>query len=79
MTAKRNVTLRLDPETVRKAKILAARQGTSVSRLLARYLEQAAGQDDAYQSAHRHASQLLDPGLHLGGRARATRDQLHER
>ncbi|MCZ7625364.1 MAG: DUF6364 family protein [Candidatus Methylomirabilis sp.] len=36
-----NITLRLDKELIRKAKVLAAQQGTSVSGLLARRLEQA--------------------------------------
>ena len=36
---KHNVTISVSPETVRKARILAARRLTSISRLLAEELE----------------------------------------
>jgi len=76
---KQNVTLSLSRETFRKAKILAARQETSISGLLAKQIEILVGQDEAYQRAQREAAALLEKGFHLGGVIRATRDELHER
>ena len=76
---KQNVTLSLSRETLRKAKILAARQETSISGLLAKQIEILVGQDEAYQRAQREAAALLEKGFHLGGVIRATRDELHER
>jgi len=76
---KRNVTVSLDHQTIRKARILAAKQGTSISRLLAGQIEALVGDDEAYEQAERRALALLDRGFHLGGVIRASRDELHER
>ena len=76
---KQNLTISLSPETVRMAKILAARQSTSISRLLAQQLEVLIAADEAYANAERSALALLDQGFHLGGRITAGRDDWHER
>jgi len=76
---KRNVTVSLEQQTIRKARILAAKQGTSISRLLAGQIEALVGEDEAYEQAERRALALLDQGFHLGGVIRASRDELHER
>ena len=78
-SATQNVTVRLDRRTLRKAKILAAKRNTSISRLLAAQIETLVGEDDAYEQAQRRAMALLDQGFHLGGRIEATRDEWHER
>jgi predicted transcriptional regulator len=74
-----NLTIRLDQRTLRKAKILAAKHNTSISRLVARYIETLVGQDEAYERAQRQAQALLDTGLHFGGEIVVTRDEWHER
>jgi O-phosphoseryl-tRNA(Cys) synthetase len=76
---KLNVTLRLDRETIRKAKILAARRSTSVSALLARQIAVLVVEEEAYERVERQALALLDRGFHLGGIVRAERDHLHKR
>jgi hypothetical protein len=76
---KQNVTVSLDRQTLRKAKILAAKQGTSISGLLAEQIEVLVGAEEAYERAERQALALLDQGFHLGGVIRASRDELHER
>ena len=76
---KRNVTVSLEQQTIRKARVLAAKQGTSISRLLAGQIEVLVGEDEAYEQAERRALALLDRGFHLGGVIRASRDELHER
>lgn len=76
---KQNVTVSLDRQTLRKAKILAAKQGTSISGLLAGQIEVLVGAEEAYEHAERQALALLDQGFHLGGVIRASRDELHER
>ncbi len=75
---KQNVTISLARETVRKAKILAARCETSISGLLATQLEILVGEEEAYERAERQATALLDRGFHLGGVIRSTRDEWHE-
>jgi hypothetical protein len=76
---KQNVTISLDRQTVRMAKILAAKRSTSISGLLARQIEILVGEEEAYERAERLAMALLDQGFHLGGVIRASRDELHER
>ena len=76
---KQNLTVSLPQQTIRKAKILAARRGSSISGLLAEQIEVLVGEDEAYERAERQAGTLLDQGFHLGGVIRATRDELHKR
>jgi len=78
-SSKQNVTISLSRQTVRKAKILAARRATSISGLLAQQIEILVGEEEAYERAQRQAATLLDQGFHLGGIIRSTRDDLHER
>ena len=75
---KQNLTVQLDRDTIRKAKILAAKRGTSVSGLVAAQIRESVQAEDAYESARRTALELLEKGFHLGG-GRPNRDELHER
>jgi hypothetical protein len=76
---RQNLTISLDRQTLRKAKILAAKRGTSISGLLAGQIEILIGEEEAYERAERQALALLDQGFHLGGVIRSSRDELHER
>lgn len=76
---KQNVTVSISQQTLRKAKVLAARRGSSISGLLAQQIEILVGEEEAYERAERQATSLLDQGFHLGGRIRASRDEWHER
>jgi hypothetical protein len=76
---KRNLTVQLDEETVAKAKVLAARRSTSVSKLVAREIERLVGEDDAYGRAKTTALSHLKRGFHLGGGAVPKREAVHDR
>lgn len=76
---KTNVTLSVDSELLQDAKILAARQGTSVSRLMADQLEDMVRRDREYDRAQRRALARLESGFDLGWTPPASRDELHER
>ena len=76
---KRNVTISLSPEIIRKAKIVAARRSSSISGLLAEQIEALIGTDEAWERAEREALALLEKEFHLGGANRPSRDELHER
>jgi hypothetical protein len=76
---KQNLTIRLDRQTIRKARIIAARLSTSISGLVAHQIEVLVGEEEAYERAERQATALLDRGFHLGGSNRIPRDELHER
>jgi len=76
---KTNITLKLDRDLVRKARVLAAEKDTSVSALLAEQLERAVRERDGYEEAKRRALANLRKGFDLGYTRPASRDELHER
>ncbi len=77
--AKQNITLSLDQDVIRKARLLSARKSTSVSKLLSEELERLVRDHDRYEQAKRSARAALKKGYHLGGRIKAKRDELHDR
>ena len=74
-----NITLKLDQRIIREAKVLAARKGTSVSRLLAEQLEELVRRDKAYDVAKRRAIASLRKGHELQWAPPESRQDLHER
>jgi predicted transcriptional regulator len=76
---KQNLTVSLSPETVKKAKVLAAKRSTSISSLVATQIEALVDADEAYESAHRAAIDLMERGFHMGGIQSVDREQLHAR
>ena len=78
-TEKQNVTISVSRDTVRKARILAARRSTSISRLLAEQIERLVGGEELWERSERSALALMEQGFHLGGRITARRDEWHER
>lgn len=78
-TKKQNLTVSLDQQTIRRAKVLAARQSTSISGLVARQIEILSEDEAAYERSERQAALLLDRGFHLGIDVKIDRDELHER
>jgi hypothetical protein len=75
---KANITLKLDKELLREARILAAEEGTSISALLAAKLEEAVRKRRDYEAAKKRALAILHKGWNLGGRP-LSRDEMHER
>jgi antitoxin component of RelBE/YafQ-DinJ toxin-antitoxin module len=76
--AKSNLTIQLDTEVIRRARIVAARRGMSVSAIVARDLTELADRDARYEDARARAEELLAQASPRGGRA-WRRDNLHER
>jgi predicted transcriptional regulator len=75
---KQNITIALDRELIRKARILAAQKSTSISRMLSDQLTEIVNRAADYEYARKRALADLNKGLHLGGRP-AAREELHER
>ena len=77
----RNVTLALPEELLRRLKILAAQQDTSISALLTATLSEVADQEEGYAEARDAMIQDMQRGYDLGTQGRITwdRDSLHER
>jgi hypothetical protein len=76
---KRNVTLKLDAELLKEARVLAAEQGSSISRMLAEKLEELVRERAGYDRARKRALARLRVGMDLGWTRPASRDELHER
>lgn len=76
-----NVTLSIPKATLKKAKLMAVEQGTSLSRLLVDFFERLVSADERYTRAQEAHLALLETGWDLGtdGSPVATREQLHER
>ena len=76
-----NITLSLPEEDLRKARVLAASRGTSVSQLLARMLRDLVEQESGYARARdRSLARLREaPDLGTGGHVDWSRDSVHER
>lgn len=74
--AKTNLTLQLDDEVIRRAKVVAAKRGTSVSALVARQLAELVDEDERYEEARRRAVELMANPKELGGR-NWTRDDIY--
>jgi hypothetical protein len=76
---KSNVTLKLDADLLREARILAAEENTSISALLAARLEQIVRERKNYDRARKRALVRLREGMDLRWTPPASRDELHER
>ena len=77
----RNVTLALPDNLLRELKIVAAKEGMSLSGMFSRALRQIIDEEDGYAEAQRRALAALKKGYPLGtqGHPTWTRDELHER
>jgi hypothetical protein len=75
----RNVTLTLDSELLREARVLAAEQGISLSALLRQELVRLVEAQRGYAKARGSALRRLARGQSLGGGVLPRREELHER
>jgi hypothetical protein len=76
---KTNITLKIENDLLREARVLAAEQGTSISALLATRLEQIVRERKGYDLARKRAVARLRKGFDLRWTPPPSRDELHER
>lgn len=76
---KTNITLKLDTDLLKEARVLAAEEGRSVSALLTDRLEALVRERRDYDRARRRALARLREGIDLGWTPPSSRDELHER
>jgi hypothetical protein len=74
-----NLTITVDDEALKKARLKALEQGTSVNALLRNYLESYAGVRGRQQQATRVILELASRSQARSGGVSWTRDDLHER
>jgi len=76
---KQNITLSIDKEILKKGKVIAALQDTSISKMLGDQLKEIVEREDQFEAAKRGAMHILNEGFHLGGRIDWKRKDLYER
>jgi hypothetical protein len=76
---KQNITLSIEKEVLKKAKLMAAKKETSVTKLLTEQLTKMVSEDEQYDLAKKRALTILKKGFHLGGCIMAEWEGLHER
>jgi len=74
-----NLTIAIDEDLLRRARIRALEQGTSVNALLRSYLESFTGASAARRQAVDRLLALSKSSQSARGGRRWTRDELHER
>jgi len=79
--SRRNVTLTLSEDALRRARHLAVEKGVSLSKLLSESLEDVVLRNDRYDEARRRALARMKRGVKLGVPAGISwsRDELHGR
>jgi len=75
----RNITLTLDEDTLREARVLAAQRGLSVSAFLRRELAELVDRERGYNKARDAALRRMRRAHSLGGGRLPSRDELHDR
>ena len=76
---KQNITLAIDQRLLKRARSIAAQQGTSVSAMLASELRRIVETQEAYAQAKARALAQLDSPFQLGGGGIRNREDLHDR
>lgn len=76
---KQNITLSIDKNLIKKAKVIAAQRQTSISGMLSTELKKVLEEAEKYQWAKRMALSNLKVGFHMGGEIMTSREDLHER
>lgn len=76
---KTNITLKIDAELLREARVLAAEEGRSVSALMSDRLETLVRDRKAFDKARRRALSRLRIGFDLRWTPPKSRNELHER
>ena len=74
-----NITIKIDSDLAREARVLAARKGTSLSRLVAEQLGRLVLEEQRYAAAKQNALARLQKGFDLDWDKPETRDELHAR
>ena len=73
----KNITITVDEDVAKWAKVYAAQQDTSLSRLVGEMLRERMRRESGYAEAM--AEYLAEEGVPLGGAPYPSREELHER
>ena len=73
-----NLTINIDRDLLRKIRVIAAEEGTSISALVADIITEKSTKSGRYEEAKRRALALMEKGIPSEG-PMLTRGQMHER
>ena len=73
-----NLTIKIDRDLLRKIRVIAAEEGTSISALVADIIKEKSTKSGRYEEAKRRALALMEKGIPFEG-PMLTREQMHER
>lgn len=73
------ITIKVDSSVARDARVIAARRGTSLSRMVAEQLTELVREDQLYASARSNALRALKSGYELQWKMPGSREDLHDR
>lgn len=74
-----NITIKIESDLAQDARVLAAKRGTSLSRLVADQLTAIVREDQIYATARRQALRRLKRGYELEWEKPSERGELHDR
>ncbi|HEX3653816.1 MAG TPA: DUF6364 family protein [Rhizomicrobium sp.] len=75
----KNITVSVDDDTYRRARIKAAERDTSVSQLVRDYLNRVAGEESEFERMARQERELRKQIKAFSGADRLSRDEIHMR
>jgi predicted transcriptional regulator len=75
----KNITVSLDDETYRRARMIAAHRDTSVSALVKRFLVDLASGETEFERLRREEQELREKIVEFDGSDRLPRDELYDR
>ena len=75
----RNITVSIDDETYKRARVAAAERDTSVSALVKAYLEQLASQETVAERLKRQEREIRAQISSFSAADRVSREELHSR
>jgi Family of unknown function (DUF6364) len=74
-----NITVTVDEDTYRRARIAAASRGTSVSALVKRYLMEIGSGESEFERLKRQESELRGKVMNFDAADRLSRNEIHRR
>jgi hypothetical protein len=74
----KNVTLRIDEETLKKCRHAAVEEDMSLSAWITAQITKIIKHRESFKNAKKRAVKCLEKGFHLGGKP-LTRDEVYER
>lgn len=75
----KNITIKVAEEVAQWARVHAAKNGTSISRIVSEMLRERMEQEEGYSRAHERWQARATFEINEGGQPYPSRDEIHER